>query len=298
MLLAARPAATEADERGSTHLTGRTEVSPRSRSPLMEKLLALDTPEIKQGWLGCEELGIGPEHVEELIELALDEKLNSAPRESRGVWVPVHAWRALGQLHAASAAEPLTRLLDRIEAGDDWVREELPRVFGLIGPPAVPHLSEYLRTDSHPIFSRVAAAHGLQCIGTDHPELRNEAVAVLSGQLAEFRKNDPALNGLLISYLIDLHAVEAGPLMKQAFDADSVDLFVLGDWEDAQIELGLKSAREKPPRPTPFDLLLRRELASPEPALPASAPEPQQLTRQARRKAEREATKERKRRRQ
>ena len=42
----------------------------------MEKLLALDTPEIKQGWLDCEELGIGPEHVEELIGLALDEELN------------------------------------------------------------------------------------------------------------------------------------------------------------------------------------------------------------------------------
>jgi len=171
-------------------------------------------------------------------------------------------------------------------------------VFGMIGPPAVPHLSEYLRTDAHPVFSRVAAAHSLQCIGTAHPELRNEAVAVLSGQLAEFRKNDPALNGLLISYLIDLHAVEAAPLMKQAFDADSVDLFVLGDWEDAQIELGLKSAREKPRGPTPYDLLLAREHATSEPATPTAAPEARPLTRQALRKAEREAAKERKRRRQ
>ncbi len=271
-------------------------MSTRGRSPLMEKLLALDTPEIKQGWLDCEEQGIGPEHVEELIELALDEKLNSAPSDSREVWVPVHAWRALAQLHAAAAAEPLTRLLQRIdEDDDDWVGEELPRVFGMIGPPAVPHLSEYLRADAHPVFSRVAAAHSLQCIGTAHPELRDEAVAVLSGQLADFRKNDPSLNGLLISYLIDLHAVEAAPLMKQTFDADSVDLFILGDWEDAQIELGLKSAREKPRGPTPFDLWLRGEHASPEPALPASAREAQPLTRQARRKAEREAAKERRR---
>ena len=102
-------------------------------------------------------------------------------------------------------------------------------------------------------------------------------------------KNGPDLNGFLISHLIDLHAVEAAPLMKQAFDADSVELFVLGDWEDAQIELGLKTAREKPPRPTAFDLLLRRELASPEPAPAAPAPEARPLTRQARRKAEREA---------
>jgi HEAT repeat protein len=261
----------------------------------MDKLLALGEPEIKRNWLDCAKLGIGTEHVEELIGLALDEELNSAPSDSREVWVPVHAWRALGRLHAASAAEPLVRLLDRIEAGDDWVREELPRVFGMIGPPAIPPLSEYLRADAHPVYSRVAVAHGLQCIGADHPEVRDEVVAILSSQLAAFKGNDPDLNGFLISHLIDLHAVESASLMKQAFDADSVELFVMGDWEDAQIELGLKSAREKPPRPTPFDLLLRRELASPEPAPPAPAPEASPLTRQARRKAEREAAKERKR---
>jgi len=273
-------------------------VSARGRSPLMEKLLALATPEIKQGWFDCEELGIGPEHVEELIGLALDEKLNSAPSDSREVWVPVHAWRALGQLRAASAAEPLVRLLHRMEAGDDWVGEELPRVFGMIGPPAIPPLSEYLRADDHSVYARVAAVHGLQCIGSDHPEVRDEVVAVLSGQLAAFEENGPDLNGFLISHLIDLHAVEAAPLMKQAFDADSVELFVMGDWEDAQVELGLKPAREKPRRPTILDLLLRRQAALPEPAPPAPAPEARPLTRQARRKAEREAAKEQRRRRQ
>ncbi|MBN2464256.1 DUF1186 domain-containing protein [candidate division WOR-3 bacterium] len=272
-------------------------MSTRVRSPLMEKLVALDTPEIMQDWLDCEEQVIGPEHVEELIGLALDEELNSAPSNSREVWVPVHAWRALGQLRAAAAAEPLTRLLRRIdEDDDDWVGEELPRVFGMVGPPAISPLSEYLRANDHSIYARVAAVHGLQCLGSDHPEVRDEVAAILSGQLAAFKANDPSLNGFLISHLIDLHAVEAAPLMKQAFDADSVDLFILGDWEDAQVELGLKPAREKPRRPTPFDLWLRGEHASPEPARSASAPETRPLTRQARRKAEREAAKERKRR--
>src|SRR5579864_7878643 len=45
----------------------------------------------------------------------------------------VHAWRALGQLRAVEAVEPLLELFDRLE-DDDWVHEELPAVFGLIGP--------------------------------------------------------------------------------------------------------------------------------------------------------------------
>jgi hypothetical protein len=264
----------------------------------MEKLLALGEPEIKQNRLDCAELGIGPEHVEELIGLALDEKLNSAQSNSREVWVPVHAWRALGQLRTAEAAEPLTRLLHLIdEDDDDWVGEELPRVFGMIGPPAVSPLSEYLRADDHSVYARVAAVDGLGFICSDHPEARDEVVAVLSGQLAAFKANDPSLNGFLISHLIDLHAVETAPLMRQAFDADSVDLFIVGDWEDAQIELGLKSAREKPRRPTMLDLLFHRQAALPEPP-PVPVPDAGPLTRQARRKAERDAAKERKRRRQ
>ena len=269
-------------------------MSARGRSPLMEKLLALGEPEIKQNWLDCAELEIGPEHVEELIGLALDEELNSSPSNSREVWVPVHAWRALGQLRAAAAAEPLTRLLERIyEDDDDWVGEELPRVFGMIGPPAISPLSEYLRANDHSAYAQVAAVEGLQCVGADHPEVRDEVVAVLSGQLAAFKANDPSLNGFLISHLIDLHAVEAAPLMKQAFDADSVELFIMGDWEDAQVELGLKPAREKPRRPTVLNQLFHQQAVLPEPV-----PEAGPLTRQARRKAERDAAKERKRRRQ
>jgi len=49
------------------------------------------------------------------------------------------------------------------------------------------------------------------------------------------------------SDIVDLKAVEHAPLMEQAFAADSVDLFVGGDWEETQVELGLKRARTTPP---------------------------------------------------
>ncbi len=88
-------------------------------------------------WPDYRELGIGPEHVSELIQMATDEALNEADPESPEVWAPLHAWRALGQLHAVEAVEPLLELFDRLE-DDDWVHEELPAVFGLIGPRALP----------------------------------------------------------------------------------------------------------------------------------------------------------------
>lgn len=271
--------------------TSNMQVGMSTSSLLMEKLLALGEPEIRQNWLDCASLGIGPVDIPELVRLVSDDRLHDATADSGLVWVPVHAWRALAQLHAAEAAEPLTRLLRRIdEKQDDWIGEEMPLVFGMIGPPAIPALAQYLQNARNPDFARVAAIHGLQLIGSGHAASRDEVAAILSNQLGKFRENDATINAFLISHLIDLGAVEAASLMKQAYDADRVDSFVLGDWEDAQIELGIKFTRETPRPLSPLELLLRRQPASQD-----RAPQSRPLTRQARRKAERDAARLRKR---
>ncbi|MBU0492223.1 MAG: hypothetical protein KKB13_10290, partial [Chloroflexi bacterium] len=75
---------------------------------------------------------------------------------------------------------------------------------------------------------------------------RDACVAALVEPLEHAAGQDPTLNGLLIGSLIDLHAVEAAPAMERAFAADQVDVSILGDWEEAQILLGLLDARQTP----------------------------------------------------
>ncbi|NJN21787.1 MAG: hypothetical protein HC812_12155 [Leptolyngbya sp. RL_3_1] len=48
---------------------------------------------------------------------------------------PIHAWRALGQLKAIAAIPVLIQVL--VQQDVDWCWEELPEVFGLIGPAAI-----------------------------------------------------------------------------------------------------------------------------------------------------------------
>ena len=47
--------------------------------------------------------------------------------------------------------------------------------------------------------------------------------------------------------------------MERAYAADRVDISIRGDWEDIQVELGLKAARETP-RPPLFPMLAVPEL--------------------------------------
>ena len=51
------------------------------------------------------------------------------------------------------------------------------------------------------------------------------------------------MNGFLILSLLDLGVLEAASLIKEAFFAHEVDYDVMGDWEDAQIGMGLSKER-------------------------------------------------------
>ncbi len=196
---------------------------------------------------GYLELGFEPEHIPELIRMATDPRLNWADSDSLEVWAPIHAWRALGQLRAEAASEPLLRLFDELNA-NEWILEEMPDVYGQIGPAAIPALTGYLAQAGHLLFSYVAAAACLREIGRQQPTVRAECVSLITQHLAQFAANDPTLNGCLISDLIDLKAVEAAPLMARAFEARQVDVSVAGDWEDVQVEMGLLAQRETPSR--------------------------------------------------
>src|SRR6266487_547673 len=220
-----------------------------SYQPPVDKLLTygesnLMTPD---KWPDYRELGIGPEHIPDLIRMATDVELNEADAESREVWAPTHAWRALGQLRAVEAVEPLLELFDRLEY-DDWVHEELPDVFGMIGPAALPVLAEYIADLSHTDSSRISAISSIEKIGKKWPDARGEALAMLEERLERFEENESDVNAFLVEALVELGAKEAAPLIERAFAEGYVDPMVMGDWEDVQVELGLKSAEEVAPK--------------------------------------------------
>ena len=210
----------------------------------VDQLLRLGDVRNFQTWPDYLNMGIGLEHIPDLITMSLNQELNEADPESTEVWAPVHAWRLLGLLHAQEAVEALMSLF---ESDDDWVGEELPEVYGLIGSNAIPALSSYLSNPSHSTSARITAAFSLERIGNKNPEARAESINAITTQLESFEDNDPELNAFLISYLVDLKAVESAEVIEQAFSADCVDEFVVGDWEDVQIDLGLIESRTSPP---------------------------------------------------
>jgi hypothetical protein len=219
-------------------------------------------------WPDYLSFGIEATHIPELVRLVCDAPRLWSEDESDGAdaWTPIHAWRALGQLQATSAVEPLVECLaEFVDA--DWAMNELPTVFAMIGRAAIPALGRTLMDASHELWTRAAAADSLREIAVAHPESREEAVAALLLQMEKWYRTDEVLNALLIGDLVDLKVREAVPLIEKAFAEDRVDPTIVGDWEDVQVELGLLPEGHAPrtllPPLLPLDL--RRELAPEEP---------------------------------
>jgi hypothetical protein len=209
--------------------------------PPLAQLLSLGEPSYRK-WRDYAALGFGQEHVPALIRMATDEELHEARAEGGEVWAPVHAWRALGQLRAEEAAEPLLRLLDRVE-DDDWAMEDLPEVYGNIGPAALPALARYLRDDSRRDFPRLVAAEAVGTIGTEHPDARSECVELLVSLLRRAEDLPPNVNGFIVAELVDLRAFEAVDVVREAYRRGAVDLMIIGDFQDFEIALGLRQQR-------------------------------------------------------
>jgi hypothetical protein len=72
-------------------------------------------------------------------------------------------------------------------------------------------------------------------------------VRSIAAELQKFDDNDPELNGYLVGSLAaDFKAVETAPLIEAAYAADRVDPSFVGNWDDAQVWLGLKKAPKVP----------------------------------------------------
>ena len=211
-----------------------------------DQLLSLGKPSSEEA-PDYRAMGVGPEHIPALIRLAVDEELRWGDSEDPAIWAQVHAWYALGQLRAVEAIPALLKELKYVDGeGDDWAAEEIPDILGQIGPAALPSIETYVLSRSNGQWARVSAGEALKAIAIRHPEAREACIQSLTRVIeAEGGRNRELLGFVAVS-LAQLKAVEAAPILTRAFENNWVEESIGGDWEDLQIEMGLRALRTKP----------------------------------------------------
>lgn len=136
-------------------------------------------------------------------------------------------------------------LLDYLKMGwdDDTTAIELPVVFGMIGPAAIPAIAMFLAEPNAASYAAATAMAGLREIVDRHPTCRGACIEVLLKVLQPRVDADPTVNGFAIATLLDLEAAEAIEVMREAFRRKAVDITIAGDEEEVEIALGLRECR-------------------------------------------------------
>jgi uncharacterized protein len=196
-------------------------------------------------WHDYLQYGFSNDDVSVLLELTADEELNAANAQSKEVWVPLHAWRTLGQIGSTKAVTPLIALFD-VLVKDDWALSDLPMVMGMIGELAIDPLVVYLNANHHDEFARVMAADSLAAIATQQPSCRDRVVQCYRDYMLSPDESAGNLNGLVICCLMDFDAKEAIDDIRQLFEKGCVELSCAGDLEEVEIEMGFRSERSTP----------------------------------------------------
>jgi hypothetical protein len=233
----------------------------RLEASLVERLSKVKSPRDLHDWVDRDgyyvaACRVSADDVPPLIDLArrwadLDwpdsgDELDIDPDDAE--LLPVTAWRALADLKAEQAVQPLIDLLcavdDQFDEFDDWSSEELPHVFGKIGQSAIEPLSHLARDERESEFVRLIAARGLGRVAAYHPRARDPIVACLAELMAkavdEEAADDVEFNSTLLVELVELQAVEAAESIERAFAGDLLDVGVIGNWEDVRRTLGVE----------------------------------------------------------
>ncbi len=215
--------------------------------PPVDQLLRIGDDPLREGTQDYLALGIGPEHVEDLARLAVA-PWDSPDPDGPEVYGPIHAWRALGQLRAEGGIAALVSVLAGQDDQDfnDWICEEIPPILGQIGPAAIPELTALLERETAGEFARMDVVRSIAEVGKQHPEARDEVVAILSGRLEKAEQNGLTLNATIVSELIDLKAKEAAGEIERAYAGDFVDDSFCGTWHDVWHSLKLEG--DPPPK--------------------------------------------------
>ena len=190
--------------------------------------------------------GLTPADVPGLLTLVADSALQHADYDSHEIWVPNHAWRALGQIGSNQAIEPLLMLLEQTFVEDVWAVEELPVVMAMIGSDAIEPLARYLCNNSHSEEARMMVAESLKSVAEATPSSCEQVVATLVNYLANPDKHQPALNGIVVCCLLDLNARGAIEPIRELYASGVVDISYAGDLEDVEIALGYREGRATP----------------------------------------------------
>ncbi len=200
--------------------------------------------------------GLSSEDVEQLLRLANDMDIYTfdysgiAEDEGLEFFGVIHSWYALSALKAAEAKDLFIQMIENTSADliDDWLMSAFRHLIKPYRKEIYPYLLEVIKTEKYHHWVRAEYIEVIKDMAQGGEINLSEADALME----EILKNskDRIINSVAIGVCIDLKLLHHHDLIVQCFTNGTVDIGHIGDLEDVEIEMGLKTKREYPKQPT------------------------------------------------
>lgn len=137
-------------------------------------------------------------------------------------FAPMHAWRALGQLHSKESIETLLNsLIEKKNQEAFWYRIELPNVIKQIGGEAIKQLEVFLKNEQT-WEDKVIIINGLVEIALKDQEYKNQVEEIISEILKKYKKNDFAFNASILNAIFKLKPYN-NKIVREIINKDKFD---------------------------------------------------------------------------
>ncbi|MGF1452956.1 MAG: hypothetical protein ACFB21_12885 [Opitutales bacterium] len=201
----------------------------------IQKLTRLGEPKFREPWRDyAAEFGLTEADRDEVIRMFEDTSWYDLKPKNPAYWSGIHAGRALAFL--GPDEDTFTALICVLEENpeDDWLCEDVPEILGRLGEPALLAVTDYLN-DPHAVpEAKCSLADFYNALIKHHRALKPTALAALRRLIADFNRHDPAFNGLVVAWLIELMVKSALPSIRIAYLSNKVEPSICGYLEDVE----------------------------------------------------------------
>ncbi len=197
-----------------------------------------------------EKYGFCEEDKEELLALATDMEIYqydySDIKEDEGLefFGVVHAWHVLSQLEVPEAKQLFVDWFESYDFDnpDEWMIAGFRAIIQPYRSEMFDYITSYVQDESHSEWVRMEYIEVIK----DMYEAKEVSLEQLNTFLDTIlsTSNNPIVNAGAISVCMDHGLTEHHERIKKCFEQKAVDIDHIGDLEDVEIEMGLRTERE------------------------------------------------------
>lgn len=182
---------------------------------------------------------------EELISVAIDQEYLSSDDEIL-MYAPIHAISVLIGLKSKNGFGPVADLLLDWE-DDDYISELVIDYMSHIKDGSFEDAQRILKSkDLFTSSMKITILNGLSNIAEKSNQFHSQITQIVVDSLEYEMEESSSFYGFVIMVLFYSGRLENFELMKKIFTTKDVDPFIIGDLEEIEMRLGLRSERSTP----------------------------------------------------